>query len=38
MRATGLRVKRQQGMVFDPPRREWRLSQDLRVNYFMAAG
>ena len=38
LRATGLRVKRPQGMVFDPLRREWKLWRDLGVNYFMAAG
>ena len=38
LRAAGFRVKRREGMVFDPLRREWRLSQDLSVNYFMAAG
>ena len=38
LRAAGLRVKRRQGMVYDPLRREWRLSQDLSVNYFMTAG
>jgi 2-polyprenyl-3-methyl-5-hydroxy-6-metoxy-1,4-benzoquinol methylase len=25
-------------LSYDPLRREWRLSQDLAVNYFMAAG
>jgi 2-polyprenyl-6-hydroxyphenyl methylase/3-demethylubiquinone-9 3-methyltransferase len=38
LRAAGLRVKRRQGMVYDPLRREWKLSTDLSVNYFMAAG
>jgi 2-polyprenyl-6-hydroxyphenyl methylase/3-demethylubiquinone-9 3-methyltransferase len=37
-RAAGLRPKRRQGMVYDPLRREWLMSTDLAVNYFMAAG
>jgi 2-polyprenyl-6-hydroxyphenyl methylase / 3-demethylubiquinone-9 3-methyltransferase len=38
LRAAGFRVKRREGLVYDPLRREWRLSRDLSVNYFMAAG
>ena len=34
----GLAVKAKRGMVFDPLRREWKLSGDMAVNYFMAAG
>ena len=36
--AAGLRVRRRQGMVYHPLRREWLISQDLAVNYFMTAG
>jgi 2-polyprenyl-6-hydroxyphenyl methylase / 3-demethylubiquinone-9 3-methyltransferase len=38
LRAAGLRVERRRGMVFDPLRREWKLSADMAVNYFMTAG
>jgi 2-polyprenyl-6-hydroxyphenyl methylase/3-demethylubiquinone-9 3-methyltransferase len=38
LRSAGLKVKRRQGLVYDPLRREWRLSRDMAVNYFMAAG
>lgn len=38
LRAAGLREKTRQGMSYDPLRREWKLSRDLAVNYFMAAG
>jgi 2-polyprenyl-6-hydroxyphenyl methylase/3-demethylubiquinone-9 3-methyltransferase len=38
LRTAGLKAKRRQGLSYDPLRREWRLSQDLAVNYFMAAG
>lgn len=38
LRAAGLNVKRRQGLSYDPLRREWRLSQDIAVNYFLAAG
>ena len=38
LRAAGLKVKRRQGLAYDPLRREWRLSKDMAVNYFMTAG
>lgn len=38
LRAAGLKVKRRQGLSYDPLRREWRLSQDMAVNYFLTAG
>jgi 2-polyprenyl-6-hydroxyphenyl methylase/3-demethylubiquinone-9 3-methyltransferase len=38
LRAAGLKEKKRQGMVYEPLRREWKLSRDLGVNYFMAAG
>ena len=37
LKAAGLTNVRRQGMVFDPLRREWKLSKDCSVNYFMAA-
>lgn len=36
-RAAGLKETGRSGLVFDPLRREWRLSRDTAVNYFMAA-
>jgi 2-polyprenyl-6-hydroxyphenyl methylase/3-demethylubiquinone-9 3-methyltransferase len=38
MRRAGLRVARRAGLSYDPRRREWRLSRDVAVNYFVAAG
>ena len=38
LRAAGLKIKRRQGLAYDPLRREWGLSKDMAVNYFMAAG
>jgi 2-polyprenyl-6-hydroxyphenyl methylase/3-demethylubiquinone-9 3-methyltransferase len=38
LRAAGLKVKRRQGLSYDMLRREWRLSPDMAVNYFLAAG
>ena len=35
--AAGLSKVRRQGMAFDPLRREWKLSKDCGVNYFMTA-
>ncbi len=37
LRAAGFEPKARQGMSFDPLRREWKLSRDLAVNYFMSA-
>jgi 2-polyprenyl-3-methyl-5-hydroxy-6-metoxy-1,4-benzoquinol methylase len=36
-RAAGLRRQSLRGMVYDPFRREWRLSSDTGVNYLFAA-
>jgi 2-polyprenyl-6-hydroxyphenyl methylase / 3-demethylubiquinone-9 3-methyltransferase len=36
-RAAGLRRRSLQGMVYDPLRRDWRLSSDTGVNYLFAA-
>jgi 2-polyprenyl-6-hydroxyphenyl methylase/3-demethylubiquinone-9 3-methyltransferase len=36
-RAAGLRRKSLRGMVYDPFRRDWRLSSDTGVNYLFAA-
>lgn len=38
LEAAGLAAKAKRGMVFNPLRNEWKLSSDLGVNYFMAAG
>jgi 2-polyprenyl-6-hydroxyphenyl methylase/3-demethylubiquinone-9 3-methyltransferase len=38
LRLSGLRVKKRQGLVYDPLRRQWGLSGDMSVNYFLAAG
>ena len=37
LRAAGLKPSGPQGMTYNPLRREWRLSNDSGVNYFMAA-
>jgi 2-polyprenyl-6-hydroxyphenyl methylase/3-demethylubiquinone-9 3-methyltransferase len=37
LRDAGLTKPRRQGLVFDPLRRNWRLSEDCSVNYFMTA-
>ena len=36
-RAAGLRRRSLRGMVYDPFRRDWRLSSDTAVNYLFAA-
>jgi len=36
--AAGMSEVRRQGLVFSPLRREWMLSRDCDVNYFMTAG
>jgi len=36
-RAAGCREKRRVGVVYDPLRRDWRLSRDTAVNYMFAA-
>jgi 2-polyprenyl-6-hydroxyphenyl methylase/3-demethylubiquinone-9 3-methyltransferase len=36
-RAAGLRRQSLRGMVYDPFRRDWRLSSDTGVNYLFAA-
>ena len=36
-RAAGLRRQSLRGMVYDPFRRDWRLSPDTGVNYLFAA-
>ena len=36
-RAAGLRRRSLRGMVYDPFRRDWRLSSDTGVNYLFAA-
>ena len=37
LKAAGCRETERRGVVYDLPRREWRLSSDVSVNYFMAA-
>jgi 2-polyprenyl-6-hydroxyphenyl methylase/3-demethylubiquinone-9 3-methyltransferase len=37
LRVAGLRVKQRQGMSYDPFRRQWKLSDDMAVNYFLSA-
>ena len=37
LRRAGFVVTARRGLVFDPLRRDWRLSPDLSVNYFLAA-
>jgi 2-polyprenyl-6-hydroxyphenyl methylase/3-demethylubiquinone-9 3-methyltransferase len=37
LRVAGLRVKQRQGLSYDPLRSEWKLSDDMAVNYFLAA-
>jgi 2-polyprenyl-6-hydroxyphenyl methylase/3-demethylubiquinone-9 3-methyltransferase len=37
LEAAGCRETERRGMVYDLPRREWRLSSDVSVNYCMAA-
>lgn len=37
VRRTGLTTLGTRGMVYDPLRRDWRLSRDTDVNYFLAA-
>jgi 2-polyprenyl-6-hydroxyphenyl methylase/3-demethylubiquinone-9 3-methyltransferase len=37
LRRAGFVVTTRRGMVFDPLRRDWRLSEDMSVNYFLAA-
>jgi 2-polyprenyl-6-hydroxyphenyl methylase/3-demethylubiquinone-9 3-methyltransferase len=38
LRGSGLRVVETRGLTFNPLTREWRLSDDTGVNYFMSAG
>ena len=37
LEAAGFETRARRGLVYDPLRREWRLSSDLGVNYFLAA-
>jgi 2-polyprenyl-6-hydroxyphenyl methylase/3-demethylubiquinone-9 3-methyltransferase len=37
MRSAGMREAARSGVIFDPLRREWRLSRDVGVNYMIAA-
>jgi 2-polyprenyl-6-hydroxyphenyl methylase / 3-demethylubiquinone-9 3-methyltransferase len=37
LEAAGCRETSRRGVVYDLPRRDWRLSSDVSVNYFMAA-
>jgi 2-polyprenyl-6-hydroxyphenyl methylase/3-demethylubiquinone-9 3-methyltransferase len=37
LRRAGFVVTTRRGLVFDPLRRDWRLSPDMSVNYFLAA-
>ena len=37
LRRSGFVVTTRRGLVFDPLRRDWRLSNDMSVNYFLAA-
>ncbi len=37
LRKASLSESGRSGMIYDPPRREWRLSRDLAVNYMMTA-
>jgi 2-polyprenyl-6-hydroxyphenyl methylase / 3-demethylubiquinone-9 3-methyltransferase len=37
LRAAGLRIKDETGVVYDPLGRKWRLSHDMDINYMMAA-
>jgi 2-polyprenyl-6-hydroxyphenyl methylase / 3-demethylubiquinone-9 3-methyltransferase len=37
LRRAGFVVTARRGLMFDPLRREWRLADDLSVNYFLAA-
>jgi 2-polyprenyl-6-hydroxyphenyl methylase/3-demethylubiquinone-9 3-methyltransferase len=37
LEAAGCRETERRGVVYDLPRRDWRLSSDVSVNYFMAA-
>ncbi|MGH6800150.1 MAG: bifunctional 2-polyprenyl-6-hydroxyphenol methylase/3-demethylubiquinol 3-O-methyltransferase UbiG [Methylocella sp.] len=37
LRAAGLRIKDETGVVYDPLRAKWRLSHDMDINYIMAA-
>ncbi len=37
LRRAGFVVATRRGLVFDPLRRDWRLSNDMSVNYFLAA-
>lgn len=37
LRRAGFVVTTRRGLIFDPLRREWRLSDDMSVNYFLAA-
>jgi 2-polyprenyl-6-hydroxyphenyl methylase/3-demethylubiquinone-9 3-methyltransferase len=37
LRRAGFVVTTRRGLVFDPLRRDWRLSTDMSVNYFLAA-
>ena len=37
LEAAGCRETARRGVVYDLPRRDWRLSSDVSVNYFMAA-
>ena len=38
VRRAGLTVTSRRGLVYDPLRRDWRLADDLDVNYFLPAG
>ena len=37
LRRAGFIVRARRGLVYDPLRREWKLSDDMSVNYFLAA-
>ena len=37
LRRAGFVVRARRGLVYDPLRREWKLSDDMSVNYFLAA-
>ena len=37
LEAAGCRETARRGIVYDLPRRDWRLSSDVSVNYFVAA-
>jgi len=37
LRAAGLHIKDETGVIYDPIAAKWRLSHDMDVNYIMAA-